>query len=75
MFVLLFHDTKDPDPLSGTVVRQTDFDVTIGQCAVSDKNLARAILIRHKKLFDGETIATVCFVSATVVGQCFSSGP
>ena len=35
------------DPLSGTVVRQTDFDVIIGQCVVSDRNLACAILFRH----------------------------
>ena len=35
-------------PLSGTVVGQTDFNVTIGQCAVSYRNLAYAILIRHK---------------------------
>ena len=43
-----------PDPPSDTVVRQTDFDVTIGQCVVSDRNLACAILIRHKTLSDVE---------------------
>ena len=32
----------------------TDFDVTIGQCVVSDRNLAFAILIRHKTLPDGK---------------------
>ena len=31
---------KGPNALSGTVVRQKDFDVTIGQCVVSDRNLA-----------------------------------
>ena len=40
------HDQKTgpildgPDPLSVTVVRRTGFDVTIGQCVVSDRNLA-----------------------------------
>ena len=34
--------------------KQTDFDVTTGQCFVSDKNLANAILIRHRTLSDGE---------------------
>ena len=33
-------------------VRQTDFDVTIAQCVVSDRDLARAVLIRHKTLPD-----------------------
>ena len=35
---------------SGTVV-QTDFDVTVGQCIVSDRNPACAVLIRHETLF------------------------
>ena len=39
---------KSSHPLSGTVVRQTDSDVTIGQCVVSDRNLARTGLIRHE---------------------------
>ena len=42
------------DPLLGTVVGLTDFDVTIGQCVVSDRNLACAVLIRHETLFDRE---------------------
>ena len=33
---------------------QTDFDVTFGQCAASDRNVACAILIRHKTPSDGE---------------------
>ena len=28
---------KSPDSISGTLVRQTDFDVTIGKCLVSDR--------------------------------------
>ena len=44
---------KDPGLLPVTVVQHTDFDVIIGQSAVSDRNLACAILIRHKKLSDG----------------------
>ena len=43
---------EGPVPLADTVVRQTDFDVIIGQCVVSDGNLASAILI--KMLSDGE---------------------
>ena len=45
---------KTPGLPSDTVVRQTDFDVTIGQCVVSDRNLSCAILIRHKTLSDVE---------------------
>ena len=45
---------KTPDPLSDIVVRQTDFDVAIGQRVASDRNLAVAILIRHKTVSDGE---------------------
>ena len=35
-----------PHPLSGTVLRQADFDETIGQCLVSDRTLACIFLIR-----------------------------
>ena len=31
---------RGPDLLLDTVARQTDFDVTIGQCVVSDRNVA-----------------------------------
>ena len=42
-----------PDTMSGTVLRRTDFDDTIVQCVVSDRNLARAIpIIRHQTLSD-----------------------
>ena len=43
------HRNGKQTSLSGTVVRQTGFDVTIGQCAtVFDRNLvARAALIGH----------------------------
>ena len=40
--------------LSGTVVQQTDFDLTIEQCVVTNVDLACAILIRQRTLFDGE---------------------
>ena len=44
-----------PGSPSGAVVRQTDSDATIGQCAVSDRNLAGSFLVRHKTLSaDGE---------------------
>ena len=42
------------DPLSDTVLRQTDFDVPSGQCVVSHRNPACAVVIRHKTLSDGE---------------------
>ena len=48
---------KGTDPLSDTVVRQTDFDVTIRQRVVSDRNLACTLLIRHKTLSDGKVKA------------------
>ena len=41
---------QSPEPPSGTVVRQTDSDVSIGHCVVSDRKLACAILIGHKTL-------------------------
>ena len=44
---------KGPHPLSVTIGRQTDTDVTIGLRVVSDRNLTRAILIRQKTLSDG----------------------
>ena len=47
-------DRTGTDALSEIVLRQRDFDVTIGQCVVSVRNLARAVLIRRKTLFDGE---------------------
>ena len=39
-------------------------DVTIGQCVVCDRNLACAILIRHKTLSGGDV--KVCLSSDTV---------
>ena len=68
--------SKGPDLLLGTVVRQTDFDVTTRQCFVSDTNLACAIFIRHGTLFDGE--AEICLLPwqlfimfcPTAVRQC-----
>ena len=51
---------KAPIYKSGTVVRLTDSDVTIGQCVVSDRNLVCAFLIRYKTLSDGE--AEVCLL-------------
>ena len=45
---------KGPCSLLGTVGRQTDLAVTIGQCDVYDRYLACAILMRHKTLSEGE---------------------
>ena len=41
-----------------SVVQQTDFDVTVGQCVVSGNDLARAILIRHETLSDGKSVCS-----------------
>ena len=45
---------QGPASLSDTVVRQTDFDVTIGQYIVFYRSLACAIFIRHETLSDRE---------------------
>ena len=57
-----------------------DFDVTIGQYVVSDRNLACAILIRHETLPEGEVslFASLATLYPTVVRQCLmvnQSGP
>ena len=62
-----------PDPLPGAVVRQNSFDVIIGKCVVSDRNLARAVFIGHQTVSDGE--ARVCLLPyklfcPTVALQC-----
>ena len=72
--------TVEVGPLSGTFLRQTDSDVTRGQCSVSDRNLVPAVLIRHSALSDGEVclsvpIATVCFVSLSHHSEYCRSGP
>ena len=41
---------KGSDRLSGSVLRQTDFELTIGLCAVCHRNLTCAIVIRRKAL-------------------------
>ena len=66
--------------IAGTHAQQTDSDVTIGLCAVSDTNVAYAILIRHKKMSKREVkilsaaIATVGYLFTypffTVVRHC-----
>ena len=63
-----------PSHYQAHVVGQTDFNVTVGQCVVSDRNLARVALIRHKRLGDGEVRmsapkAAILFCP-TVVGKC-----
>ena len=60
----LQHKAYRPDRSSGTVAQQTDFDVSVGQCLVSDRNLAGAILIRHKTLSDGEVKGCLSYDSA-----------
>ena len=51
--LLLCNAVKAPDLLSSTVVGQTDFDITLGKCVVLDRNLACAVLVRHKTLSNG----------------------
>ena len=46
--------SQRPRSTSPTIVRQTDCDVTIGRCVVSDRILACAILIRHETQSDSE---------------------
>ena len=57
---MLYCLCKGPYPPTGTVIRQTDFDISIGQCLVSDRNLACAFLIRRKTQSGGE--AKVCLL-------------
>ena len=47
-------DSRSLDPLSNIVVGQIDVDVTFEQCVLSDRNLACAVLNRHKTQSDGE---------------------
>ena len=42
------------DMFCPTVIRQADFGVTVGQCAVPARELACAVLITHKTLSDAE---------------------
>ena len=61
--------------LWGIVVRQADFDVVIGQCVVSERNLACAVLIRHETLSDGTVKVCLfpkrlCFFPLTYDGAC-----
>ena len=58
------------DPLSGNAVQQTDFDVTIGQCDVSDRTIASAILITHKTLSDGEVKVCLLACQLYIVIHC-----
>ena len=52
----------------GTVVRQTDFDVGIGQYVMWDRTLLYAILIRHTTLSDSEV--KVCPLLWPFVSHC-----
>ena len=50
-----------------TVVQQTDSDVTVGQCLVTDRNPAFTILIRHRTVSDGEV--QVCLLPQQLIGS------
>ena len=57
-----------------TVLGQTDIDVTTGQCLVSDRKLASAMLIAHEDAVRTVKSKSVCshnncVFSPTVVGQ------
>ena len=60
------------DPLSSTVAQQSHSDVTIGKCLVSDRNLACAVVIRHKTVSDKELKARgLTFTWWGCCGLCF----
>ena len=58
---------KDLAPLSNTVIRQADFDATVGHCVVSDGDLACAIFFSDKTISDSESFRSVCYH-----GKCLS---
>ena len=65
--------SSDTDPLSDADLRQLDFDVTIGQCVVFERNLACGVLIRHTTLFDGTEcllpyVSSRCLQPNTCIG-------
>ena len=52
---------KRPDLPSSTVVRQTGFDVTIGQCAVSDRTLAWPVAVRQTLTTSSDSV--LCLIA------------
>ena len=58
--------------------RTTDYDVTIGQCVASNRNLPCAFLIRHKTLSDGKVKSksvcshSYCMFCPIVVQLCLT---
>ena len=66
--------TKGLDPLAVTIVGQTDFDFTIEQCLVSDRNPACAVLIRsrHRSTVKTKSVCSHsnCAFCPIVLGQC-----
>ena len=57
----------------GTVIEHTDFDVIIGQCVVSDRNLICAILIRHKALsYNTQTLTSSSDSVLCLIGICYA---
>ena len=69
------HTWKGPSELSGAVAQQAVFDITTRQCAVSDRNLACADLIRHQTMSQSVESKPVCSHSnctfcPTAVRQC-----
>ena len=66
--------SKHPDLFSATVVRQTDFDVTIGQCIVSKRYPACAVLTRQKTVADGE-VKVRLLLQLNVLSNCRASAP
>ena len=68
LFTWSCHQTnRCPDPLSGTAARRTDFDGTIGQCAVSERNLAWTT-VRPARFLDFCMMAGRVVFSETDVG-------
>ena len=62
-----FASFKGQHPPAGIVERQTDFDVTIGQFAVSDRILRVGYIpFRHETLSDGDV--KVCLFPWQMIG-------
>ena len=65
--IACYGNILDPISLSGTVMLQKHFDITVTECDVSDRNLPCTILLRHKTLSQrsqrvSAPTATVCSV-------------
>ena len=63
------------NPLSATLVRQTDFNLTIEQCVASHTNITCAILVGHKTLSNAETEGYLLSLPVYVLSHCPPTAP